>query len=269
MVPEVGESYGAMVISGIEKCLMTHGYIHLVTSHRHKPELFDRLPRLLYERCVEGVIAVDSASHAELPVPMVCVSGHQRLPGVSNIVLNHEMAADLGMRHLIEFGHRQIAVIQGQTYSSDTNVRWEAISGAAERLGVPISPKLVVQLEGDRATPEPGYRATKKLLDSGERFTALWAFNDLSAVGAIRALRDAGKGVPQDVSVLGFDDVDAAAFHNPSLTTIRQPLEQMGQLAAETLLARIAKPGSADHAEDIEVSPELMVRESTGPVAEG
>jgi len=161
LVPEVGESYGAMVISGIEQCLMPQGYIYLVTSHRHKPELLERLPRLLYERCVEGVIAVDSASHAELPVPMVCVSGHEHLPGISNIVLNHEIAADLGLRHLLDFGHRRIAVFQGQTFSSDTVVRWQAISDAAERLGIPIAPNLVVQLEGERATPEPGYRATQ------------------------------------------------------------------------------------------------------------
>ena len=269
MVPEVGESYGAMIISGIEQYLMPQGYIYLVSSHGHKPELLDRLPRLLYERCVEGVIAVDSASHAELPVPMVCVSGHERLPGVSNIVLNHEIAADLGLRHLADFEHRRIAVFQGQTFSSDTTVRWQAISDAAVRLGVPISPSLVVQLEGERATPEPGYRATQKLLATGEPFTALWAFNDLSAIGAIRALRDAGKRVPQDVSVLGFDDIDAAAFHNPSLTTVRQPLDRMGMLAAETLLTRIANPSPEDDAKDVEVCPELIVRESTGPALGG
>ncbi len=103
----------------------------------------------------------------------------------------------------------------------------------------------------------------RKLLSSGKRFTALFAFNDISAIGAIRALAEAGLNVPEDVSVIGFDDIHAAAFHNPALTTIRQPLYQMGQLAAEHLLKRIANGSAATFPELVMVEPELIVRQST------
>ena len=157
-------------------------------------------------------------------MPVVSVSGHDRVAGVTNIVLNHRTAAELGLRHLMEMGHRRIAFFQGQTFSSDTEVRWQAIRAAAGSLGLTIHQKLIVRLEGDSPSPQTGYCAAQRLLATGEHFTALWAFNDISAIGAVRALIEAGLRVPQDVSVLGFDDVYGAAFHNPALTTVRQPL---------------------------------------------
>jgi LacI family transcriptional regulator len=133
----------------------------------------------------------------------------------------------------------------------------------AEALGVPINPALVGQLEGDDPSPEPGYAAAKAILAAGAPFTAIFAFNDVSAIGAIRALRDAGYRVPEDVSVVGFDDTFGASFHNPPLTTIRQPLHRMGALAAEWVLRRVAGGSSAPYPREVEVEPELVVRQST------
>ena len=144
-------------------------------------------------------------------------------------------------------------------------------------LSIPIDPRLVVQLEGDAPTHEPGYHATERLLatraqmPAARRFTALFAFNDISAIGAIRALREAGLRVPEDVSVVGFDDVQSAAFQNPGLTTVRQPLQRMGMLAAQTLLEQIKdraergeRPGNLlEKHKDRIVEPELIVRGST------
>ena len=107
---------------------------------------------------------------------------------------------------------------------------------------------------------------TKKLLASHEPFTALFAFNDLSAIGAIGALREKGLNVPGDVSVVGFDDIQSAAFQNPALTTVRQPLRKMGMIAAETVLRRIARPGMDTVTSRVMVEPELVVRESTAAV---
>jgi DNA-binding LacI/PurR family transcriptional regulator len=264
MVPELGEGYSSLVLSGIEQCLLAEGYVYLVTSHRHKPDLLERGPRLFYERCVEGLIAVDTPLRSALPIPVVSVSGHDRVAGVTNIVLDHDRAAELGLRRLAELGHRRIAFFQGQTFSSDTDTRWNAIVAAARRLGLAIDERLVVRLEGDSPSPQTGYCAARKLLGGRAAFTALWAFNDISAIGAVRALIEAGRAVPQDVSVMGFDDVYAAAFYNPALTTVRQPLAQMGSLAAATLLRRIAEPHGEFAAEE-SVEPELIERESTGP----
>jgi len=111
-----------------------------------------------------------------------------------------------------------------------------------------------------------GYQVTQKLLASGEPFSALFSFNDISAIGAIQALREAGRRVPEDVSVVGFDDIQSAAFQNPALTTVRQPLREMGMIAAEILLRRITAPATTPHPKEIMVEPELIVRASTASV---
>jgi len=265
MVPELSDGYSAMVLSGVEDYLLQEDYFYFVASHRHRPELIEKYPGFFLERRVEGLIAVDTPQRHPSPLPMVSVSGHNDTPGVTNIILNHESAAELGIEHLAGLGHRRIAVIKGQDFSSDTEIRWRSIRAAADKFNVPIHPLLVVQLESDSPSPETGYQAARRLLESGEPFTALFAYNDISAIGAIRALSEAGCSVPDDVSVMGFDDVHAAAFHNPALTTIRQPLHQMGSLAAEQLLKRIAKGPAEPFPEIVMVEPELIVRHSTAP----
>jgi LacI family transcriptional regulator len=198
---------------------------------------------------------------------VVTVSGHNEVRGVVNVLLDHRRAAELALKHLVQLGHRRIAIIKGQEFSSDTEVRWNAILEAAQCLGMTIPPKLTVQLEGDSPSPQLGYKVTKRLVASREPFTALFAFNDISAMGAIRALRESGLQVPQDVSVIGFDDIQSAAFQNPSLTTVRQPLHKMGKIAAETVLRRITRPGVDLNTKQITVEPELIIRETTAPPA--
>ena len=263
VVPEISEGYAALVMSGIEDHLLQEGYFYFVVSHRHRDELIEEYPLLLQQRAVEGLIAVDTAITSAPQVPTVAVSGHRELPGVTNIVLDHARAAALAMEHLTNLGHRQMAFIKGQAFSSDTAIRWEAVRNAAQELGVRINERLVGQLEGESSSPELGYQVTKKLLASGENFTALFAFNDISAIGAIQALREAGRRIPQDVSVVGFDDIQSAAFQNPALTTVRQPLREMGMLAAATLLRRIAASPEADYPKEIVVQPGLICRAST------
>ena len=265
VVPEISEGYAALVMSGIEDHLLQEGYFYFVVSHRHRDELIEEYPLLLQQRAVEGLIAVDTAITGAAQVPLVAVSGHREVPGVTNIVLDHGRAAALAMEHLTKLGHRQIAFIQGQAFSSDTAIRWESVCTAAKAMGVTINDRLVGQLEGESSSPELGYQVTKRLLALGEAFTALFAFNDISAIGAIQALREAGRRIPQDVSVVGFDDIQSAAFQNPALTTVRQPLREMGMLAAETLLRRIAAPPEAGYPKEIVVQPDLICRASTAP----
>ncbi|MCI0390890.1 MAG: LacI family transcriptional regulator [Acidobacteria bacterium] len=263
LVPELSGGYASEVLGGIEEHLLREGYFYFVASHRHRQELLNSYPQLLLERCVEGLIAVDTPHLAHLPLPTVCVSGHDNTPGITNIVLDHQRAAVQGLDHLIKLGHHRIATIKGQDFSSDTEIRWTAIREVAKRMNVPIEPELTTQLEGDSPSPEVGYLATKRLLEKRETFTALFAFNDISAIGAISALLEAGLSVPEDVSVIGFDDIPAAAFHHPALTTIKQPLHEMGRLAAEHLLKRISDGSDAPFPEEVMVEPELIVRQST------
>ncbi len=264
IVPEVSDGYSASVMSGIEDYLLQEGYFYFVASHRHRSDLIEEYPRMLLERSVDGLIAVDTPWRLNLSVPVVTISGHNNVKGVTNIVLNHQRAAEVALKHLFHLGHRQIAFMRGQEFSSDTEERWANIERAAHPLGLAIHPRLVAQLEGDSPSPKLGYMATKLLLASGQSFSALFAFNDISAMGAIRALRESGRLVPEDVSVVGFDDIQGAAFQTPALTTVRQPLREMGRAAAEILLKRINRPGSELRDQHI-VEPELVIRETTGP----
>jgi LacI family transcriptional regulator len=130
---------------------------------------------------------------------------------------------------------------------------------------VEVAPELSVQLEGvsyGEVFYGEGYLKAQELLQRGERFTALFAFDDIAAVGAMRAFFDAGLRIPEDISVMGFDDIESASFLNPRLTTIRQPLREMGQTAARVLLEQIA---GAEPVPQIVVEPELVIRDSTGP----
>lgn len=263
IVPEVSEGYATAVLSGIEDHLLRAGYFYFVASHRHREDLIDEYPKLFLDRAVDGIIAVDTHWHHRLRVPVVTVSGRNEAPGVVNVLLDHELAARLALEHLARLGHRQIAFIKGQAFSSDTEIRWDAIQKAAGTLGFSISPKLTVQLEGDEATPHLGYKVTGALIKSKRPFTAIFAFNDISAIGAIRALRESGLRVPEDVSVVGFDDIQSAAYQNPALTTIRQPLRNMGSIAAEAVLRRIRHSSARPTTKQITVVPELIVRDTT------
>jgi LacI family transcriptional regulator len=263
VVPEISEGYAALVMSGIEDHLLQEGYFYFVVSHRHRADLIEEYPRLLQQRAVEGLIAVDTVCQKGVRIPVVAVSGHHEVEGVTNIVLDHVRAAKLAVEHLVDLGHQKIAFIKGQEFSSDTEVRWGAVRGAAKNLGLEINERLVGQLEGESSSPQLGYEVTRKLLETGEAFTALFAFNDISAIGAVRALRETNRRVPEEVSVVGFDDIQSAAFQNPALTTVRQPLRKMGEIAATTLLSRIANPADTSYPKKIMVEPEMVVRAST------
>ena len=267
IVPELSDGYSAMVLNGVESALAKEGYFYLTASHLHRDDLLEHHPQMLIERQVEGIIAVDTPIKFQTDLPVVTVSGHDEMPGVTNIILNHQHAAELGVGHFFTLGHRKIAFIKGQDFSSDTKIRWETITEAAGRRGIKVDKALTAQLEGDIPSPEIGYVATKKILSNNKPFTALFAFNDISAIGAIRALQEVGLRVPEDVSVLGFDDIYAAAFHNPALTTIRQPLFEMGKLAAQTLLKRLSKTETEEEIPlTLTAEPQLIVRSSTATV---
>jgi LacI family transcriptional regulator len=267
LVPEVSEGYATLVLSGLEQGLLQAGYFYYLISHHHRGDLIEQSQTMLAERAVDGVIAIDTALQKHRHLPTVTISCPDKHEWVTNIVLNHKRAAELAIDHLTGLGHRHIAVIKGQSFSSDTEPRWQAIQHAAVKANLKLNPELVAQLEGDSPSHEPGYFAAQRLMASKAPFTAIFAFNDVSAIGAIRAVREAGLRVPQDVSVVGFDDVQSAAFQNPALTTVRQPLRTMGILAAETIVRQIASPSEHTAARQIVVDPELVVRDSTCPPA--
>ncbi|MGH9586072.1 MAG: LacI family DNA-binding transcriptional regulator [Acidobacteriaceae bacterium] len=263
LVPELSDGYSVLVMNGIEEVLIEEGYFYLTASHRRKADLVEEYPRLLMDRSVEGFIAIDTALQHPLPLPVVAVAGHKKIEGVTNIMLDHRRAAELALRHLHQLGHRHIAFMRGQTFSSDSGDRWKSFMTVAKELGLEVQSDLIIQLQENISSPELGYPVVQQLLRTKRPFTALVSFNDVAAIGAIRSFRDHHLRVPEDVSVIGFDDIQGAAYHNPSLTTIRQPLNSMGITSARVLLDRLR--GKKDYPEEIAIVPELIIRESTMP----
>jgi DNA-binding LacI/PurR family transcriptional regulator len=258
---EIGDSYSSPIISGIEQYLRKRDYFFLTVVHRHDAALLSRYSQLLSERGVEGIITVDTTVQEAPMLPTVAIAGHRKLKGVTNIVLDHGRAAVLALNHLKDLHHERIAFMKGNPISSDSMDRWDAICRVAAEIGINIDPDLTMQIDTDDPTPMLGYPVTKRLLAREKPFTAIFAYNDISAIGAIRALQEQGLRVPQDISVLGFDDIPGGAFHRPSLTTVRQPLNRMGEVAAQTLLDRIE--GKKEYPSEMAIEPELVVREST------
>ena len=272
LVPEISEGYAAGVMGGIEEHLIKSGFFYLMASHRSRSDLLDEYLKQLEDRSVEGFILIAAHLETPPPLPTVVVSGHQRLPGVTNVVIDQDLAARLALTHLADLGHRRIAFFRGAEGNVDAEDRWRWIVKTAESLGLEVRPEISLQLVGRSYgavfSPEEGYQEGhaygRRLLDEGLDFTALFAFNDVSAIGAMRAFLDAGLRVPEDVSVVGFDDILSAAFQNPSLTTVRQPLRRMGETAGEILLQRLEnKDGPCP--DFVTIEPELVVRASTGP----
>jgi len=263
LVPDLNDHYATQVLSGMEELLIEEGYFYLTASHRRKPDLIEEYPRLLLDRCVEGFILIDTVLEHSLKLPVVAVAGHRKFEGVTNVVLDQRRAAELALRHLVQLGHRKIAFMRGGSHSSDADERWECHMAVARDLKLEVLPELTVDIKLRVSTPEMGFGPAVELINRGVDFSALVCYNDVSAFGAIRALVDHGLKVPEDVSVVGFDDIQSAAFHNPSLTTIRQPLNQMGSVAARILLQRIR--GQATFPDSVPILPELVIRESTCP----
>ena len=264
LVPELGDGYHTEVMSGIGDQLIKSGYFYFTAHHRHQKSLVEEYTRMFIGRGAQGIIAVDTLLEHPISVPVVAVAGHRQIQGVTNVVLDHALAAELTLNHLYALGHRNIAFMRGQTFSSDSDERWKGLVAVAKRLGIEIKPELVVTLDRDMSSPELGYPVVQQLLGTRLPFTALVAFNDISAIGSIRALQDFRLSVPGDVSVIGFDNIKIAGFTLPSLTTINQPLAEIGRTATQCLLNRLHE--TATSPDEITVEPTLVIRESTGPV---
>ena len=264
VVEEIGDPYSSMIVSGIESVLTRRNYIFLTVVHRHDPQVVEQYLDVLRARGAEGIIMIDTTLQTAPALPVVAIPGYSKLPGVHNIVLDHRKAAQVALEHLFGLGHRKIAVFRGQQLSSDSSERWNSIREVAREMGGPIDDNLVVELTGDHASPQPGFEAIHELQRRKAQYTAVFAYNDMAAIGAIQAIKKTGLHVPNDISVVGFDDVREATFYTPALTTVRQPLRKMGEVAAETIVNHIE--GKKDWPQSVKVEPEFVIRQSTGPV---
>jgi DNA-binding LacI/PurR family transcriptional regulator len=274
LAPDLSEGYFTRVMSGVVEELTAAHYFYFTACHDWSKELVEKYPRMLVERAVDGFLLLNTATdQLTVPVPVVAISAHSAAENVTNIVLDHHQAARQALLHLYNQGHRRIAIMRGPRAIPDSEFRWESIQEVANEIDLKLDPALLIRIDAAAwsmkagqhpMAPAIGYKPMQALLGRTHDFTAVFCFNDIAAIGAIRALKDAGLSVPNDVSVVGFDDILSAAYATPSLTTVRQPLEEMGRRGAKVLLERIA-----DHEKqapsEIVMRPELVVRESTGP----
>ena len=264
IVPAISEGYYSTLIAGIEERLLAEDYFFFVTSHRWKADLVERLPDMLAHRGAEGLLLINTMIDHGLSLPTVRIGGSKPQQNSTNVSLDEQRGTRLALEHLVSLGHEKIAFFRGERESTATAERWAGIRKAARALGVKVDPALTVQLELRENQPSAqdggiGYQAARELMQRKVPFTALMAYNDSTAIGAIRAFQDAKLRVPQDISVIGYDDIPAAEFERPALTTVHQPLQKIGSMAAMVLLEAI---GGKAQPPQILIEPELAIRAS-------
>jgi LacI family transcriptional regulator len=280
MVFDMTDPYCTLVLRGIENTLYQSSFLPILTDVHNERSRFERYLEMLLDRRIEGLVVlanwlfVDINVLADLKknnIPTAIVGRELKHDDISSVIVDNYLGAQAALEHLYSLGHRKIAFIRGPQQLSDTEPRWRGVRTAARERGHAIDAKLVVDLpeSGDPFSSfEHGYKLTEELLHRRRPFTALMAFDDMTAFGAIRALARAGIRVPDQCSVIGFDDIAPAAIYSPALTTVRQPMEAMGTTAAGLVLDAInaaleKKPIRPIHRR---IVPELIVRESTRSV---
>lgn len=267
LVDYLSSSYMDEIIRGIDQALDAENYdLMLYTTHRRKTKESAYVTKLT-RKLADGLLLVlprnavaylDTLRLRQFPHVLIdYLSYGQHVPSVSTT--NVRGARD-AVTYLLALGHRRIGFITGTMELGCARDRLEGYKATLLDHGVAYDPRLVY--EGDFQQPQ-GYQGAEKLLSLLEPPSAIFASNDMMAFGVMEAARDRGLRLPDELSVLGFDDIPQAAHVHPSLTTVRQPLENMGRSAAHLLLKYIAQP--AAEIERVELPTELIIRESCRP----
>jgi DNA-binding LacI/PurR family transcriptional regulator len=265
VVTTIADPFAAEVVQGIEDEANTHGYSVILANSGANPEREMKVVHSFEERRVDGILVMSSRvgslylGHlAEMKVPIVLINNQHPDEFVYSVMIDNVDASEEATRHLIQFGHRRIAYIGDRGGFQSESERHEGYKNALAAANIQYLPELVRQAD---STPESAMQAVDQLLALPQPPTALFCYNDITAVGALFAARRHGCKVPDDLSVMGFDDLPLASYLNPTLTTIRQPMRAMGQQATGILFRLL---DGADVENSSRVSGQLVIRESTG-----
>jgi LacI family transcriptional regulator len=280
MVFDLTDPFCTPILHGIESSLYDASYLSIFADAHNEHSRFEKYLEMMLERRVEGLIVVANWLVVDINllsdlerhrIPIVIVARELQPDSVSSVVVDNEAGARMAIEHLHQLGHREIAYIRGPKPLGDSEQRWHAIQAFAHSTRLKIDPKLVMEVP-NWFDPNHGFNTardlTEELLKTKRCFTALLAYDDITALGAMRALVKAGVKVPDDCSVVGFDDVAPAAFATPPLTTIRQPMEIMGATAVN-IVAEAIRAGLENQeiaTERRKLAPELVIRQSTRPL---
>jgi len=277
MVFDMTDPYCTLVLRGIENTLYQGSYLPILTDVHNERSRFERYLEMLLDRRIEGLIVLANwlfldinllADLEKSSIPTAMIGRELETDSISSVIVDNEVGGYLALEHLHSLGHRKIAFIRGPKSLTDSSPRWRGIRSCAKTCGLELDQRLIVDLPESRdplSSFEAGQKLTDELVRQKKSFTALLAFDDMSAFGAIRALSRAGIRVPDQCSVIGFDDVAPSALCTPPLTTVRQPMEAMGASAVGIVVDGInavleKREVVASH---LKVTPELVVRDST------
>ena len=277
MVFDMTDPFCTLVLRGIENSLYQSSFLPILTDVHNERSRFERYLEMLLDRRMEGLIVVANwlfldinllADLEKSSVPTVIIGCELKTDQVSSVIVDNELGAHLAVEHLYSLGHRKIAFIRGPKPLTDSGPRWKGIRNFAKESGLDLDQRLILDLPESRdpsSSFEAGYKLTEELIKQKRPFSAIMAFDDMTAFGAIRALAKAGIRVPEQCSVIGFDDVATCGIYTPALTTIRQPLEAMGTMAVSMVVDGINAVLEKRETTGLhrKVAPELVVREST------
>jgi len=277
MVFDMTDPYCTLVLRGIENTLYQSSYLPILTDVHNERSRFERYLEMLLDRRIEALIVLANWLFLDInllgdleksSIPTAIIGVELKTESISSVIVDNEIGGQMAIEHLHSIGHRKIAFIRGPKTLADSAPRWKGIRNLAKTAGLELDSRLIVDLPESRepiSSFEAGYKLTEDLIKQKRPFTAILAFDDMTAFGAIRALNKAGLRVPEQCSVVGFDDVAASALYTPPLTTIRQPMQTMGSTAVGIVVDGInavleKRNSTALHRK---VAPELVVREST------
>jgi LacI family transcriptional regulator len=278
MVFDMTDPFCTLVLRGIENALYESSYLPILTDVHNEGSRFERYLEMLLGRRIEGLIVVANwlfldinllADLEKSSIPTAMIGCELKTDTISSIVVDNELGGRLALEHLYSLGHRDIAVIRGPKGLADTAPRWKGMKNFAQANAIELVPQLIVDLPESRdpsSSFDDGFRLTLELLKQGRTFSALVAFDDMTAFGAIRALSQSGVKVPEQCSVIGFDDVPGSALYTPALTSVRQPMRHMGAMAVSLIVEGMNAALEKKHAPGAvhrKVAPTLTVREST------
>jgi DNA-binding LacI/PurR family transcriptional regulator len=266
VVTNIADPFVAGVVSGVEETADQRGLSVFLANCNAEPEREVRVARKFEERRVDGIIVTASRVGAQyvpllthMQVPIVLLNNQHPSQYAHSVMIANVEASLTATWHLIQLGHRRIAYLGDRCgYQSDAE-RQQGYRRALQEAGISLDPLLLVHGNGK---PEGAESAMAELLDLAAPPTAVFCYNDMSALGALRQIRERGMKIPGDISIIGFDDIYFSQYLDPPMTTVRQPMRQMGRIAMETLF-QIFEDAESRH--DIRVPGELIVRKSTAP----
>ncbi len=266
VVTSIADPFVSEVVDGIEECCNQHGYSVFLANSNADPDRERKVVQSFSERRVDGIVVTSSRVGAlyipllsEMRVPIVLVNNQHPGEFVHSVMIENVQGSRDVTDHLIELGHRRIAYIGDRFgHQSDTE-RFSGYRKALDSATLQFFPELVFQGDGK---PEAAIVATESLLLLENRPTAIFCYNDMTALGTLRCLHAHGVRVPDDISMVGFDDLFIASYTDPPLTTVRQPRRRMGVLAMQSLL-QLTNGENPSHV--ITVPAELVIRESSAP----